>query len=90
MVARIAANSRWAREFDPRAATEPARRGWDARFEREVDPEGLLPADERARRAARAKSAYFTRLALRSAEVRRERRGAPPRRRSRRRQPPSM
>jgi hypothetical protein len=42
-----------------------------ARFEREVDPEGVLPPHERAKRAENAKAAYFKRLALKSAKARR-------------------
>jgi hypothetical protein len=41
------------------------------RFEREVDPEGVLPAQERQRRAEHARKAYFLRLALASAKARR-------------------
>ena len=40
MIARIAAAERWARTSDRTAATEPARRGLRARFEREADPDG--------------------------------------------------
>ena len=60
-----------ARTPDRTAATAPARAAFDARFEREVDPERVLPSAERARRAAHARKAYFTRLALRSAQRRR-------------------
>jgi len=56
---------------DPSARTQPARRALLDRFEREVDPDGALPPDERARRAAHARKPYFTRLALRSAQARR-------------------
>jgi hypothetical protein len=42
------------------------------RFEREVDPEGRLPATERARRAEHAKKAYFLKLALKSASARKK------------------
>lgn len=51
--------------------TAAARRAVEARFEREVDPEGVLPPEERARRAEFAKRAYFTRLAMASAAARR-------------------
>lgn len=74
MSARIAANSRWAREFFLREATAAARRGFYRRFEREVDPDGVLTPEERAKRVGNAVSAYFTRMALRSAESRRDRR----------------
>jgi hypothetical protein len=34
------------------------------RFEREVDPQGVLDPEERARRALHARKAYFSRLAF--------------------------
>jgi hypothetical protein len=50
----------------------PARREvFLSRFEREVDPDGLLTAGERARRAEAARRAYFTRLAFQSSRARR-------------------
>src|SRR5207237_6890331 len=48
---------------DPKE-TRKAREAFAARFEREVDPDGLLSPDERTRRADGARRAYFTRLAL--------------------------
>jgi hypothetical protein len=57
--------------YDSRELTAPARRAFNDRFEKEVDPDGTLPPDERQRRAAAAKKAYFARLALRSAQARR-------------------
>ncbi len=74
MRARLAAHSLHARIADPAAHTAPARRAFLDRFEREVDPEGLLPLSERQRRAEHARKAYFARLALSSARARRERR----------------
>jgi hypothetical protein len=71
LIARLAAHESWARTTDPSVRTEPARRAVLDRFEREVDPDGVLPPDERARRAAHARKACFTRLALRSAQARR-------------------
>ena len=76
LIARLAAHESWARTSDPSERTEPARRALLDRFEREVDPGGVLPPDERARRAAHARKAYFTRLALRSAQARRKKSGA--------------
>lgn len=58
---------------DSRELTAAARRAFADRFEREADPEGLLSPKERARRAEHLRAAYFARLALRSAQVRRER-----------------
>lgn len=72
LASRIAAHEKWAACPDRSAATAPARRAFDERFERQVDPAGLLAADERARRAAHARKAYFTRLALKSARARRK------------------
>jgi hypothetical protein len=73
----IAANERWAKEPDREAATRPGRRAFMARFERLVDPDGVLAPDERARRAGSAKRAYFQRLALRSSRIRRLRKDQP-------------
>jgi hypothetical protein len=67
--ARIGAYSLHAK-YDPRVTTEPARKAFLARFEREVDPEGVLPLAERLRRAEYARKAYFARLALASAKAR--------------------
>lgn len=72
MIAQLAAHTRWSQTDDRRAATEPARRAFDDRFMRQVDPDGVLPPDERARRADSAKKAYFQRLALKSAQARRK------------------
>jgi hypothetical protein len=54
------------------AATQPAREAFDKRFDTEVDPTGSLNPQERARRASSARKAYFTRLALKSAQCRRQ------------------
>ena len=69
---RLAAHEKWARTSDTSAATAPARKAFDARFEREVDPDGVLAPDERARRADHARRAHFTRMALRSTLARRK------------------
>lgn len=71
--ARLAAHVLHSR-VDSREHTEPARRAFLERFERQVDPDGTLSAAERTRRAEHARKAYFTRLALRSAQARRNRR----------------
>ena len=44
-----------------------------ARFEREVDPDGVLSELERKRRAATAKKAYMARLSFKSAQSRKKR-----------------
>ena len=63
---------------DPRQTTQKAREAFLARFEREVDPDGVLPVEERRRRAAMARKAYFARLALASARARRRAAEVPP------------
>ena len=68
--ARKAANSSWARTPDPAARTAAARRSFLDRFEREVDPDGSLRPDERQRRAASARRAYFVGMALKSSRRR--------------------
>jgi hypothetical protein len=44
-------------------------------WENKVDPDGVLPTKERARRAQAAKKAYFTRLAFASSRARSARKG---------------
>jgi len=61
-------------KHDSRETSRPGREAFLARFEREVDPDGELEPEERARRALAARRAYFTRLAARSAAARRARR----------------
>lgn len=61
--------------YDSKELTKPARAAFMARFEREVDPESLLPIEERTRRAEHARKAHFGRLALLSAKARRAKRG---------------
>lgn len=55
---------------DSKELTRAARSAALARFEREVDPDGVLEPAERTRRAAHARSVYFKRLALRSSRAR--------------------
>ncbi len=61
---------------DAREVTAPARKAFLDRFEREVDPDGTLPADERTRRAKSAQREQMARLALRSHTARRKAREA--------------
>lgn len=72
LAGRIAAYARWADEPDRSAATAPARRAFDQRFYTQVDPDGVLPPEERERRATSARKAYFAALALKSAKARRK------------------
>jgi hypothetical protein len=72
MRARLAAHAMHARH-DSREVTTNARQAFVERFEREVDPDGVLSLGERQRRAEHAMRAHMTRLALRSARSRRTR-----------------
>ena len=71
--AQIAAHESWAHTEDRTARTSAARKAALDRFENEVDPEGVLLPEERARRAEHARKAYFLRLALKSAQARKRR-----------------
>lgn len=62
--ARVAAHSRWAKCNDRKAATSKARQTFLARFESHVDPHGVLPPEERERRARNALKAHMAGLAL--------------------------
>lgn len=74
--ASMASNVRWSRVDDRTAATEPMRRAFLERFERDVDPDGVLSPAERARRADNARSAHYAALALKSAQARRRKAAA--------------
>ncbi len=69
--ARMAAHVLHSR-YDSKELTAPARRAFLERFEREVDPDGILPEAERRRRAGHARKAHFTRLALASSRARKK------------------
>lgn len=71
--ASMAAHESWAKTDDRSARTEPARQALLARFEQQVDPDGILDPAERAKRAEHARQAHYKRLALKSAKARRER-----------------
>ena len=73
MAAQAAAHTSWAHTPDRNARTAKARAALMAKFELEVDPTGVLPPQERAKRAESARKAYFLRLALTSARARRAR-----------------
>ncbi|MDG4668639.1 hypothetical protein [Mycobacterium sp. 236(2023)] len=70
---RIRAYESWAKTEDRTARTWPARKAMLDRFECEVDPDGVLSPQERAKRAEWARKAYMQRLALKSAAARRRR-----------------
>lgn len=57
---------------DPREATKPARAGFMAKFEREVDPDETLSPTERAVRAKRLMKAHMSKLGRKSGQARRK------------------
>ena len=68
--AQMAAHVSWAATPDRAARTAAARAAAMGRFEREVDPEGLLAPAERAARADSARKAHYTKMAYRSVRAR--------------------
>ena len=74
--AQIAANTGWANTIDRTERTEPGRRAMLRKFEQQVDPDGVLPPDERAKRAENLRRAHMARLSFRSAKARRLRKEA--------------
>jgi hypothetical protein len=73
LAGRLGAHTSWAITEDRTARTAPAREKFLDRFERQVDPDGVLDPQERGIRAEHARKAYFTRLSLKAAEARRAR-----------------
>lgn len=69
--AKVAAHASWANTSDRAARTAAARKAALDRFDRQVDPDGVLPPEERTLRATSARKAHFARLALLSARARR-------------------
>ncbi len=74
--ARIAAHSLHSQR-DSKEITAKARAAFRSKFEREVDPDGTLLAEERQRRADHARRAHMARLALKAARARSRQRGQP-------------
>ena len=64
LIAAIASHESWAQTPDRAARTAPARAALDAKFLREADGDPV--------RAEHLRKAYFTRLALKSAQARRK------------------
>ncbi len=69
--ARLGAHSLHA-SSDPRETTAKARVAFLAKFEDQVDPDRMLPEDERKRRAEQALKAHMSRLALERSRTGRE------------------
>lgn len=77
LIGTLGNHERWSRVADRTAETAPAREAFADRFLRQARNQfGNLPEVELARRAESLRKAYFARLALRSAQARRARKGA--------------
>lgn len=73
--ARIAAHASWANTSDRSARTHSGTSAFLTRFEKQVDPDGVLAPEERSHRAYHARMAYMLALAERSAATRRQNQG---------------
>jgi len=76
LAASAAAHRSWANTEDVAARLAPAHRAFEARFERQVDPDSRMRPEDRARCAEHAKRAYFREMAIRSNRARAARRAA--------------
>lgn len=65
-LARMAALTLHSKISDPAAHTAPARAAFMRKFELEVDPDGVLEADERERRARAALRAHMSRMRVKA------------------------
>jgi hypothetical protein len=68
--ARIAAHASWANTADRKGRTAPATSAFLVRFEKQVDPPGVLEPEIRTQMALHARRAYMLQLAERSAKSR--------------------
>jgi hypothetical protein len=74
IVAQIAAAERWGREPDRTAATQPARDGRRAKLRQEIDPDGILAANDPAeleKRVDHLVRAHMLRMSLAAKAARR-------------------
>lgn len=74
--ARAAAHASHAATSDPAARAAKGAAGMLAKFERQVDPDGVLDPADRRRRAEHLRKAHMAKLALASAKARRARKAA--------------
>lgn len=68
--AKIAANTRWAKEIDRLAATKPGRDAAWQKLLHDADPEGLLSDPERLKRAKNLQQAQMARIRLAASKAR--------------------
>lgn len=72
----VNAHKSWAKTPNRTARTAAGRAAALDRFEKQVDPDGVLDPVERAKRAENAKTAFFREIALKSAAARAARKAA--------------
>ena len=75
LIVKLAAHTRWAKDNDHAAALAPARKGMEAKWAREADPDGLLTPAELEKKIASLRKVHMTRMALRSVQARAARKG---------------
>ncbi len=68
--AKLAVETSWAKTSDRATRTAKAREASFRRFEREVDPEGVLTPEERTLRAQHARKAHMARMSYLAAKAR--------------------
>lgn len=71
--AQAASLTHWSQVPDRTAATQAMRDGFTQRLERQVDPDGALSIQERARRVEMARKAHLSNMSRLAAKARRER-----------------
>lgn len=71
LAGRKGAQQSWGETTDRAARTAKAREAADARFERQADPDNVLPIKERKKRAKALRAAFYADIQLRSAQSRR-------------------
>jgi hypothetical protein len=77
MASRVGALRSWANTEDRKNRTQPGRDAFLARFENEIDPEGLLSEGQRRERALLLRKAHMLQLSRKSAQIRRDRKRKP-------------
>ncbi|WP_086002969.1 hypothetical protein [Nocardiopsis salina] len=70
-IASLAAHTSWARTPHRAERMAPANRAREQKWEREVDPDGVMDPADRARAAESARAAYYRRLSMAGVEARR-------------------
>lgn len=73
-IASLAADVSWARTPIRSERMAPANRAREARWERIVDPDGVMDPAERAKRAESARRAHYKRMSMKGVEARRRKR----------------